>query len=177
MRDVVRAVGGSGHVATEELVRAMRAGLDGLEPMRDRIVDRLVVAGLEVEEWKVFGRSPIASEEGAATCEIERTGDVPSAAARHDEYDLLGHRRADAAEEVAREIRAPPFGTAGVDVKIEKLIPVALLEVGTGEPIELYSGLLNGRAFLAQVLPFRREQLGEEVVECIVGPVLPLILL
>ena len=49
VRDEVGAVGGDGDVAAGELVFALRARLDARQAARDRGVDRLVVAELEVD--------------------------------------------------------------------------------------------------------------------------------
>ena len=61
--DVVGRVGRDRAVAAGELVLALRAGLDPREPMRDRVVDRLVVAELEVQERVVLDAAPVAAVE------------------------------------------------------------------------------------------------------------------
>ena len=56
--DPVRAVGRHRLVAALQLVRPLRAGLDPGEAVGDREVDRLVVAGLEMEELELAARQP-----------------------------------------------------------------------------------------------------------------------
>ena len=48
-------------VAARQLVLALRAGLDPREPVRDRVVDGLVVAELEMQERVVLDRAPVAA--------------------------------------------------------------------------------------------------------------------
>ena len=62
----MRAVGRRRQIAAGELVRALRAGLDPREPMRDGEVDGLVVADLEMQEGMLLERAPIAAVERVA---------------------------------------------------------------------------------------------------------------
>ena len=65
--DVVRRIGGGRQVAARDLVLALRAGLDARELVRDRVVDRLVVAELEMQERMVLDRAPVAAEQRVAS--------------------------------------------------------------------------------------------------------------
>ena len=64
--DAVRGVGGHRQVAALDLVLALGAGLDPLQPMRDGVVDGLVVAGLEMQEAVILGAAPVAAVERVA---------------------------------------------------------------------------------------------------------------
>ena len=79
--DVMGRIGGVRQVAARELVLALGAGLDALEPVRDRIVDRLIVAELEMQERMMLDRAPVAAVERVRADEIDRAGD-PAAGAR-----------------------------------------------------------------------------------------------
>src|SRR4029077_14062427 len=46
--DVMGRIGGVGHVASRELMLALRAGFDPLQSVCDRVVDGLIVADLEM---------------------------------------------------------------------------------------------------------------------------------
>ena len=54
----MRGIGGDRQIAARQLVLALRAGLDALEPVRDGEVDRLVVAELEMQERVVLDARP-----------------------------------------------------------------------------------------------------------------------
>src|SRR4051812_16683960 len=59
--DEMGGIGGDRPVATGELVLALGAGFDAGQLMLDRVIDRLVVADLEMQERVVLGRAPIAA--------------------------------------------------------------------------------------------------------------------
>ena len=73
-------ISGVRQVAAREFVLALRAGFDPLEPVCDRIVDRLVVAELEMQKRMVLDRAPIAAIERVGADEIDGAGD-PAAGA------------------------------------------------------------------------------------------------
>ena len=64
--DVMGRIGRDRHIAARELVLALRAGLDALEAVRDRIVDGLVIANLEMQERMMLDRAPMAAIERIA---------------------------------------------------------------------------------------------------------------
>src|SRR5664280_2538833 len=59
--DEMGGIGRVRQVAARQLVFALRAGLDPLELVGDRIVDGLVIAELEMQERVVLERAPIAA--------------------------------------------------------------------------------------------------------------------
>src|SRR5918993_1346734 len=67
--DVVGRISQHRAVAARELVLALRAGLDARQPVRDRVLDRLVVAELEMQERMVLDAAPVAAEEGFVAAE------------------------------------------------------------------------------------------------------------
>ena len=73
--DVVRRMRRRRHVAARELVRALRAGLDAFEPVRQREIDRLVVADLEMQAGMLLDRAPIAAVERVGADQVQRAGD------------------------------------------------------------------------------------------------------
>src|SRR5262249_42667688 len=63
IRNVMRRVSCGRQIAARDLVLALRAGLDARYFMGDRIVDRLIIAELEVQEWVMPDRAPMTSEQ------------------------------------------------------------------------------------------------------------------
>src|SRR6266852_2541777 len=59
--DIMRGMGGDRAVAARDLVGALRARLDHLQALLDRVLDRLIVADLEMQERPVLDRAPIAA--------------------------------------------------------------------------------------------------------------------
>ena len=77
----MRAIGRHGQIAALDLVRALRARLDALQPVRDREFDRLVIAALEMEEFVIPVAPPIAAVDRVLAEQVERAGDVIGARA------------------------------------------------------------------------------------------------
>src|SRR5208282_5867591 len=164
-------------IAALDLVRPLGARLDALQAAGDRVIDGAVIAALEVEEGKVAFRAPVAPVERGAAAEVERSGQEPAPALRHDEDDLLGHGGAEAGEEIAREVGMAPFAVAGVAVEAEEGVPVALLDLLPGERQHLEPAGKGGLALLADVLALARAQGGEEIIEVAIAAVVPMELL
>ena len=59
--DPMGAVGRHRQIAALQFVRALRAGLDPLQPARDRELDRPVIAALEMQEFVVAVAAPVAA--------------------------------------------------------------------------------------------------------------------
>src|SRR3972149_4496767 len=92
--DVMCAEGGNRQVSALDLVLALGAGLDARQFVRDRVVDGLVIAKLEMQERVFFGGAPIAAVKRAAPQQIERAGDGLAVPLRAEEDDALRHCRA-----------------------------------------------------------------------------------
>ena len=88
---------------------ALRAGLDALVAAADREFDRLIVADLEVEKRQRLQRAPIAAVDCVVAQKIDRAGDMPRAATRHDQQDAIRHARADLVKERASRDRGGPI--------------------------------------------------------------------
>ena len=76
--------------AAEELVLALRAALEGFELAANGVLDRLVVAALEVQQRHVLHRAPVAAVEHALVAQEECTGDRPRVALRKHHHDVRG---------------------------------------------------------------------------------------
>src|SRR5687768_13913958 len=72
-------------VTPRQLVITLRTGLHDRKAMGDRVVDRLMVADLEMQERMLLGAAPVAAVETIGPYEIEGAGDVTAVALRHDE--------------------------------------------------------------------------------------------
>src|SRR6476661_2683043 len=69
--DQVGAPGPDRGVAAVQLVGPLRAGFDARDAVRDRVVDRLVVAALEVEEAVLLEAAPEPAVEGVGAAQVE----------------------------------------------------------------------------------------------------------
>ena len=65
-------MGDDGLIAARQLVLALRAGLDRFEAMRDRPLDRLVIAQLEMEEGHLPVAAPVTAIERVLADQVER---------------------------------------------------------------------------------------------------------
>src|SRR5262245_34137672 len=106
MGNVMRGLRGYGHIAARELVLSLRARLDPFQLPVDGEIDRLVIADLEMQEGMVLDAAPVAAVERIGADEVDRTGDVAAAAARHHQKDVVAHPFADQREKAAVEIGA-----------------------------------------------------------------------
>src|ERR1700761_998786 len=73
--DVVRGVGGVRQISARELVLALRAGFDDFQLTRDREIDGLIVADLEMQERMMLERAPVAAEQSIRAEEGDGAGD------------------------------------------------------------------------------------------------------
>ena len=114
----------------------------------------------------VLPATPVPSVEGVAADEVERAGDVPSAARRHHQGDPVGHGLPDEGEEAAVQVRTPPFPAAGVHVEREEGVPVFFSEVAAGEDLDVDVRVLADLPALpADLLSFAGREVGQEIVE------------
>ncbi len=70
---------------------ALRSGFDTRQPMRDRVVDGLVIAELEMQKRMMLRRAPVTAVEAIAADQVERTGHELSLAPREDEQAAVRH--------------------------------------------------------------------------------------
>ena len=84
-------MGEHGRVAARQLVGALRAGLDGLQPTLNGKVDGLVVTDLKVQAVVIFNATPVAPIERIAADEVDRTGDPAAIVAHHHQQDVFRH--------------------------------------------------------------------------------------
>src|SRR5215468_4025331 len=109
LADPMCAPGRRRQVAALDLVLALGAGLDPRQLVRDRVLDGLVVAGLEMQETEVAEAAPVAAVERVATPEIEGAGHGPSLLLGDHQHDAICERAADAVEKAARQVGPAPF--------------------------------------------------------------------
>src|SRR5688572_6423781 len=84
MRKPVRRRRLDRHQAAPQLVLALRAALEHLQALRDRVLDRLVVAALEVQQRHVLERAPVTTVKRFIVLD-EKCGSDRAAAALGDE--------------------------------------------------------------------------------------------
>ena len=134
--ELVRRIGEGRPIAARELVLALGAGLDPAQSAREREIDRLIVADLEMQERPVLDRAPVAAVERVVADEIDRAGDIAPGAARHHQEHAVGERRADQIEESAGEIGAAPFARARMHVELEERVPMLWSNCRAGQPFD-----------------------------------------
>src|SRR5947209_19236071 len=70
--DPMRAIGRYRQIAALQFVRALRAGLDPLQPMIDRELDRPVIAAFEMQKAVFAVGAPVAAIDRLAAKNVER---------------------------------------------------------------------------------------------------------
>src|SRR5947199_901492 len=70
--DMVGRIGHDRNIASRNLVLALRPGFHSGKPMRNRIVDRLIITEFEMQERVVFDGAPVASIERMGAEEMAR---------------------------------------------------------------------------------------------------------
>src|SRR5262245_17784076 len=175
--DVMRRVGRDWHITACDLVLALGAGFDPSELVLDRVLDRLVVAELEMQERMVLDAAPVATEQGLGADEVDGAGDPAPAALGHHQKNAVAHLLADERIERAGEVRTPPLARAGLHVEVEKVVPHAFGEIGAGQPMHADAVGERILALAPDGLALAGGERGEEVVEGRVAGVLPMKLL
>src|SRR5665213_3996561 len=74
--DEMGGVGGVRQVAARELMLSLRAGFDPFQLMHNRVIDRLIIAELEMQERMMLERTPVAAIDCIRTERIDRPGDA-----------------------------------------------------------------------------------------------------
>ncbi len=89
MGEEMRGIGGFRRIAALNLVLALRACFDTLEPVLDREIDRPVIAKLEMEERKFLAAAPVAAIERVPSRQVQRAGDRHTVLFRQHQHDAL----------------------------------------------------------------------------------------
>ena len=92
----MRRVGRRGLEAAQQLVLALRAGLEQRKLLVDRALDAGVVRGLEVQEVDVDVGAPVAAVQRRVGLEEQRAGDALAAGDDLDHAHRVGQRLASA---------------------------------------------------------------------------------
>ncbi len=129
------------HEAARDLVLALCAGLEPLEPFADAVVDALVVAGLEVQAVEVSAAAPVAAVQRRAAAKADRRGDRRRpGGARARRAGCSGIVAATAREEVAVQVRlaaAPPKRSR---IELEDRVPVGRCRLVAAQVLEHDAG-------------------------------------
>src|SRR5512140_1806386 len=91
IRDPVQRVRAHRQEAARELVAALRATLEARDAALDAMLERLVVAGLEVQARDEAGRAPVAAPQRRRVAEVERRAMRTSVVLAEDEQDVRRH--------------------------------------------------------------------------------------
>ena len=85
---------------------------------------------------------------------FEGAGDALSVLLGDHQHGHVGHGLAEDREELAGEIRAPPFMVNGIEVVVVETIPMVLSDLVSGEPPKGHARVLHFAALLADDLAF-----------------------
>ena len=108
MRQVMHAAGKGGVEAAQPFVLAAGAGLEALHAALDRVIDRGVIADVEMQELEFLEGAPVTAVEDAGLFEIEGSGDQFRPAISADEAEIALEVIAHQVEELAREVLPAP---------------------------------------------------------------------
>src|SRR5262245_66259454 len=102
-------IGGVREITAGQLVLTLCTGLNSLEPVRDRIVNCLIVTQLKVQKGVMLGRTPISAIKRIGANEIDRARNPSSGPARHHHQNAVAHFLAYYGEELAGMVGTAPF--------------------------------------------------------------------
>src|SRR5216683_5953632 len=108
VRDIVGAMRERGIEAAQPLVFTAGAGLEARDSIGDAMLDRGVVADVEVQILQVFKTSPVTPVEHARPLQVEGPGDQLAPTIRANQADVALEALAHLGKELARQITAAP---------------------------------------------------------------------
>src|SRR5438270_8426370 len=109
--------------------------------MRDRELDRTVIAALEMEEAVLAVGAPIAAVDRVTAEDVESAGDVVAATLCHDQHDLIGHALADQREEAPVQIGRAPLPVGGREIEPVEGVPDLLGEIRAAQHLDSDSAI------------------------------------
>src|SRR3990170_2200040 len=170
----VERVGSLGQVAARELMRALSAGLDAAKAMGNGVLDRLIIAELEVQARVMLDRAPVAPVQAIAADQVQGAGDGAAGALGEDQETTVRHGCAEQREKAPVEVGLSPFAAASVHVEGEDVVPVGLGDGAAGHMLDGDPRCEGLGALLSDRLALARGEAVEEVVERPVSAVAPL---
>ena len=173
MREPVRRHRAHRQQAARELVLALRAALEELEAALDAELDRLVVAGLEVQPRVKLGRTPVAAVQRAAGVHVERAGHRLAVALADHQQEILRHVARQAPKEGAVQVGCGVMLAVGAVVAPGEEVPVLLAGLAAGKPAEDDAGVAHAAALLLDLLALVVVHARQEIVEIAIARVLP----
>src|SRR6185437_13661619 len=147
--DVVARVRARGQEAARELVHALRAGLEPMQPTPQAEVDALVIAKFEMQARRLFERAPVAAVQGVGAGQEQRARDDAAFVARERDVRMLRKSRAEVAEEIQRQGRRVAFLVEGVGIEVMHRAPVVVAQRTAVAELALDAGVRDLRALAA----------------------------
>ena len=174
MRQVMPGAGDLRLEAADQLVLALRARIERLQPFADGVLEALVEAGLKVQSVELGQAAPVAAVKRPAADQAEGHRHRSPLLTRDHHADRLGHAFGQQAEEAAREIGRLPThgigrGVAGVDE-----VPASLVQFVPAMPTEVDALPRHLLTLLAHLLALARGERVEKILEVAVTPVAPM---
>ena len=174
MGDPMRGVGRPRQIAALDLVPPLRAGLDALQPVRDREIDGAVIAEFEMQERPVAAAAPVAAVQRLGARQVQRAGHRLAGVLRHHQHHPVAQPLPQQRKERPGQIGAAPFAVDRRVVEAIERVPVRLGDVGAGQRVERQAGGVGVAPLAPQHLALARRQRAEEIVEARVARVLPM---
>src|SRR5690554_2446283 len=138
--------------AASELVFALGAGIEALQPMGQTILDALVITRLEVQTVGQYLTSPVAPIKGTATLQIERGSYRLVTQAGLYQQQRLRQATVQAPKEIEIEVRVATALQVGDLVAVEEVRQCLLVDLLPGQPLQGQPLFRHAAAFTADRL-------------------------
>ena len=161
-------------IAPLNFMRSLCAGFDPLQLVFNGKFDGLIIAGFEMKEVKMFRTPPIAAENRVAAHQVESAGHRLAVVFGNYQNGQIGHGVTERRKKLASQIGAAPFPVNGVDVVTIKNIPMAFLDVVTGQTMQGNPLFRNPAPFLFYGFAFTGIKRFEKLIEGIVTAIFPM---
>src|SRR5690606_30685337 len=158
---------------TDELMFALRAGIETRQTCSNRLVDTLIEAGLEMQPVEFGQASPIAPIKPLRVDQAEGHGHRATALLGQHHANRFGHTLGQQTEETTRQIGRALTHVIGIGIAGINEIPLRLIELMPLAPVELDALGNHLLAFLAHLLALARSEAVKTILEIAVTTVVP----
>src|SRR5437660_9115113 len=173
IRNRVRGERSHRHQPARKLVHPLRAAGEAADTPFDAKLDRLVIAGFEMEARHISLRTPVTAPERPVIENIERRADRTSFLLADDQQQMLRHRGGDTQEKFRREIRRRVMRPIRRCVAVVEECPVAVRDLASDNAPEDDAGVPQPPPLLLHLLALVVVERREIVVEIAITGVLP----
>jgi hypothetical protein len=173
VQDVVRRKGRDGQIAARDLVLALGPCLDARDAMGDRVVDRAVIAKLEMQEGRVHHRAPVAPVQRIGAAQVQGAGHgLPVALGQH-EHDAIAKPFAKQRPEAGRQVGGAPALVHRRQVEAMERVPERGRRRAAQHGAEGEAALRRLPPLAPDLLALARRQRAKERIEIGIARVVP----